>query len=670
MIGLRWTVLGCVAGLLVVLMAVAGCGSSSPFNDTPQITNLFPSSATVGGPSFTLLIQGTGFITTSAVYWNNVLLTGSSFDLNTDRITVTVPAADIATVGTAQIEVNNPAPGGGVSTAVTFAINQAGNPIPTITSLSPNTTPLGVLPPNGQITVTGTNFISASGVSFNGNAHTAAFVSSTQLTVTVLAADVAANATLNVTVSNPAPGGGVSPALPFKVGTGNAIRVKQSLIAGDFPLFPIVISQSAAGGASDGASSAPSMSADGRFIAFYSTAKNLVAQGASGTIFVRDMCVGVENCLPQTYSVDLASNGSAANAASSPAPSISADGRYVAFASAASNLPTAFSVGAESSSSNVFVRDTCLGADAPAGCMPQTILVSASASGSPASGASQSPSLSTDGRFVAFTSTAKDLLPGGLSSQRGVYVRDTCAGASAPASCSPSTHVLPSAGNALEAGSVTGLNISGDGRYVVFSAVPPGSATATQVFVADTCLGANATAVCVPSVKQLSADASFESSDNGSKSQSISPSINADGRFVVYESQAASPAFAVSPASPSVFLRDTCQGASAPSNCVAATTLIASSASSPSIDSTGRYISFVAQTGGGSDPGILTVYDTCLAADDGCVPGAQTLSFELGASVPASLSSDGSLIAFSTLYSVPASPLSGQGDVLLTPTPF
>jgi hypothetical protein len=71
----------------------------------------------------------------------------------------------------------------------------------------------------GFLSVNGTNFVSNSGVLFNGNPRTTTFVSSTQLTAQVLASDVAANAAIRVTVSNPLPGGGVSGTLTFEVGT-------------------------------------------------------------------------------------------------------------------------------------------------------------------------------------------------------------------------------------------------------------------------------------------------------------------------------------------------------------------------------------------------------------------------------------------------------------------
>jgi Tol biopolymer transport system component len=86
-------------------------------------------------------------------------------------------------------------------------------------------------------------------------------------------------------------------------------------------------------------------------------------------------------------------------------PSISADGRFVAFQSHASNL-TACDV---PSTADIFVRDSCIGA--PAGCVPSTVRISVSNSDIQPNGESFNPSISADGRFVAFESLATNLLP-------------------------------------------------------------------------------------------------------------------------------------------------------------------------------------------------------------------------------------------------------------------
>jgi len=663
------------APALIVAMSVLlwGCGNDNqPFNDTPIITSFFPSSAIAGGQGFTLSLAGTGFSSSSVAYWNNSSRT-TTFNSTSTQLSFPVTAQDIASPGTAQVVVVNPSPGGGPSTAVNFTIAPAQNPVPTIASLFPSITQVGVLPPGNLLAVNGTNFVSSSVVAFNGISRTTNFVGATQLTVPVTASDVASNATINVTVSNPSPGGGVSGSLAFKVGTGSSVRLKASVAAG--VQFPQVVSVSAAGGSANGGSAAPAISSDGRFVAFYSTAANLVAQGgASGNVFVRDTCVGAANCTQQTIAVDLAPGGGAPNSAAESPVAISGDGRFVAFASSATNLVASDSTPAPSES-NVYVRDLCTGLDAPSGCVPHTELVSIGANGDWAAGASNSPSLSFDGRFVAFVSAAGNLVAGLAASGNRVYVRDTCAGVVGLANCVPRTYsASPGMSDGLSAQIVADPVISAAGRYVAFDATNAPSASVanasvSQVFLADTCLGPNVPAACAPSGMQVSvsADGSLLAGLNQA------PSIGADGRFVVFESTFPG-------AGPNVFLRDTCR--SAATDCTPSTTLLMQNAAAPYLSPDGRYVSFIANPSGtpGSavaSAGSLYLYDTCFGAAGACTPQAYPVTASsLGpgsspltvnaSSVP--VTSDGSFLVFSTSASIFGLPLSGYGDVLFMST--
>jgi hypothetical protein len=134
--------------------------------------------------------------------------------------------------------------------------------------------------------------------------------------------------------------------------------------------------------------------------------------------------------------VSAATDGSPANGDSLVLPSISATGRYVAFQSNATNLAP----GPASGFQEIYERDTCVGA--PPGCVPSTIRITVTYEGSPVNGHSRHSAISADGRFVAFDSSATNILPnsGVCGSQPGlscVYVRDTCV--SAPLGCSPNT---------------------------------------------------------------------------------------------------------------------------------------------------------------------------------------------------------------------------------------
>ncbi|MGH9770161.1 MAG: hypothetical protein ACRD4Q_00430 [Candidatus Acidiferrales bacterium] len=672
MIRLRWAALAMALGMFLL---VAGCGGSTgqSFNDTPIIIGFFPATTTAGGPAFTLNIAGTGFIATSVAYWNNSPRP-TTFNATSTQLSVSITAQDIATAGAAEVTVVSPAPGGGASTAVTFTITPPNNPVPAISSLAPSSTPMGAPPPGGILTVNGSSFLASSTVALNGITRTTTFVNSTQLTVSVMNSDVASNATIEVTVLNPAPGGGVSNSVPFKVGTGSAVRFKAS--RGSTSQSPIVVSVNSLGGSANGQSAAPAISADGRFIAFYSTATDLVAEGASGNIFVRDTCLGAINCMPETLAVDLAPDGNAPNGLADAHVALSADGRFVAFASTATNLlsnPPA----APSPQGNVYVRDLCLGSDAPAGCNPRTQLVSVGMNLGPANDSSSSPSLSADGRFVAFASTATNLVSSAANGQSEVYVRDTCSGPAAPRACVPGTLAISVDGQGGALAQSSGEPaISADGRYVAFAVEPVGSgdaSAASQVLLRDTCQGADAPSDCSPSTVAIPLAPGISAAGGTSSF----PSVSADGRFVVFEFQTAGE-------SPRVFLRDTCLGSTASAGCAPSTVVLWANAAAPSISSSGRYVSFIADSSGASAnvPGSrsLSVYDTCFGATEACaaqtsaIPASSADSgavlLPADASTPAPLSSDGSFAAFFTSAALPNLPLSGHGDVLLTATPF
>ena len=184
-------------------------------NPQLQLSSISPSSATGGGAAFTLTLTGTGFVAGATVnFGSNPAITPSS--VTSTQIVATIPAADIATAGTVNVTVTNPA-GGGTSNAQTFTIN---NPAPTATSLSPTSATAGGAA--FTLTVNGTSFLSTSVVKFNGAAKSTTFVSTTQVTAAITAADIATAGTASVTVTNPAPGGGTSASLSFTITAASA----------------------------------------------------------------------------------------------------------------------------------------------------------------------------------------------------------------------------------------------------------------------------------------------------------------------------------------------------------------------------------------------------------------------------------------------------------------
>jgi hypothetical protein len=177
----------------------------------PAIASLSPAGADAGSGAFTLTVNGSNFVPTSVVRWNGA--DRPTTFVSDTRLTAAIAASDITTGGTAQVTVYTPAPGGGTSAASSFAIQQPVS-APTITSLSPASAIAGTA--GFTLTVNGTNFISTSVVRWNGSDRGTTFVDSTKLTAAILATDIAAAGTAQVTVYTPPPGGTSNP-LAFPV---------------------------------------------------------------------------------------------------------------------------------------------------------------------------------------------------------------------------------------------------------------------------------------------------------------------------------------------------------------------------------------------------------------------------------------------------------------------
>jgi hypothetical protein len=201
----------------VVVTNPAPGGGSSPAanlivnNPVPAITSLSPASLTVGSAAQTLAVNGSGFVPASTVTYNAVAHAATF--VNTGKLTIQLSVADLAAIGNFAVIVTNATPGGGSSTAVNLVVN---NPVPAITSLSPTSLSPGSAAQ--ALTINGSNFLSASTVAYNGVAHVATFVNSSQLTIQLSTADLATAGNFGVVVTNPAPGGGASSAVNFIVG--------------------------------------------------------------------------------------------------------------------------------------------------------------------------------------------------------------------------------------------------------------------------------------------------------------------------------------------------------------------------------------------------------------------------------------------------------------------
>ena len=687
MIRLRW-------GLLIIMAAVvasmANCSSSKSIapNPSPIITSIFPDSITAGSAMFNIDISGQGFLNkpASVAMWNGSPRT-TTFNVATGHLTITVLAADVTNPSVALISVMNPAPGGGTSSGASFTIKPLQNGAPTNISLDPSNANAGTKGPF-KLSVNGANFVAGSIIRWNGTFRQPTSVTATALTTDLTTTDLALAGFASVSVDNPLPGGIIasSVSVDFLINSSKAAAAA----------FPQLISVSASGGPADGTSAAPAISADGRFIAFYSTAKNLVSQGASGNVFVRETCLGATNCTPHTLAVDLAPDGGAPSARATDLIAMSADGRFVAFTSYATNLVPGFpqsmnAGGAESDGDwmlNLFVRDMCAGTNVPEGCTPHTELLARGVKGSRAE--IFSPSLSAEGRYAVFISEWSSSGAGKSESEAVVYHRDACAGPTATVACIPKVVAVATDGvDAAAMGEVARPIISGAGRFIAFQKMTPapilGGKPSSQVFLRDACLGTDAPALCVPSTIRISVAPDGSTLDGVNEGLSLS----ADARFAVFESQISNSDNPKLVAPRNIYLRDSCIGPTASDGCIPSTKLIYSQRPNatktidklfPSISQLGRFISFVADLDENGARSVF-IHDACNGALTPCSPGTfpvtandsslPPLPLILDRIAPVPLTADGHFAAYySCAGPDPGTPASGRCDVFLTTTPF
>jgi len=202
------------------------------------------------------------------------------------------------------------------------------------------------------------------------------------------------------------------------------------------------ISVSSAGAEANAASTAPRVSADGRRVAFESTATNLVASDDNGVadVFVRDRDAGT------TIRASVSRTGGSATGASVQ-PDISDDGNLVAFSSRAFDL-----IGDDANATyDVFVRDLAAGT---------TTRASVSTSGGEADQPSTNPRLSGDGRVVVFVSAGTNLVTGDSNARTDVFARTL------PTGTTERVSVTSTGGQGT--GPAEAASVSSDGRFVLF----------------------------------------------------------------------------------------------------------------------------------------------------------------------------------------------------------
>ena len=262
------------------------------------------------------------------------------------------------------------------------------------------------------------------------------------------------------------------------------------------------VSSSSSGAPGDGPSEAPWATADARFVGFSSSATNLVPGDTNFAedVFLRDRTTS------RTERISVASDGSQGQYPSMR-PAISADGRYIAFDTLSTLVPDD-----TNGQTDVFLRDRQAGT---------TTRLSMGTGGAQANGSSYGASISPDGRYVAFTSYASNLVTGDTNAVADVFLLDRQTGGV--------TRVSVNASGQAANGSSDSGTVSADGRYVAFESqasnlVSGDSNSSMDVFVKDFSTGA------VQRVSVTSGGAQFGGGGSA-------PSMSADGRYVSFSGQ-------------------------------------------------------------------------------------------------------------------------------------
>jgi Tol biopolymer transport system component len=381
------------------------------------------------------------------------------------------------------------------------------------------------------------------------------------------------------------------------------------------------LSVSSTGEQGDGGSFSAATSADGRLTAFVSHASNLVPGDGNGRCdtFVRDAGAGTTTRISVT-----AAGAESTDGFQCGAPAVSGDGRYVAFVSDAGDLVP----GDTNGSLDVFVRDREAAT---------TTRASVSSAGAEGNGNSFEPAISADGRFVAFTSGATNLVEGQHVADPGIYVHELATGATEWVS-------IPRP-EGVTSGPSYQPSLSGDGRYVAFASrgdlVEGDTNLAADVFVFDRALGTTSRASVTSEGRQAELG----------RSGSEDPAISADGRYVAFTSDARDLAPGVDNFNVQIFVRDRTGGATTLASVNSAGDEGAGDGSfAPSITADGRYVAF--HTGANNlYPG--HVFDTIDVVVRDTVAGttkAMTVGRSSGDySIFPSLSADGAWVAFASL---------------------
>jgi hypothetical protein len=494
-----WTALAVALFALAVYVSCNDYNNTVQYNTGATITNISPSALAAGtppgilpqcpntpsgqtnNPCFTLSVVASptnGFQSTTLVEWNQTRFpactntAGTGIPANSHGCSTFIDSVDmrayipfnfVANPGTAYVNTFTPQSGtgnNGLSNALTFLIYGNPNPYPSLSSISPTSANYCAPPasssspntcPSVSITLNGSNFLSAtqnggSSVTFTGlatygteTAINSTYVSGSVMQATIPGTYLCATDTAKINVINPPSaiclvncpnlGGGNTNSPPSgQTATTQTFTISGSSSVNSCPPQTPPNPNPAVAVAEE----TPAVSQDGRFVAYTST-QNEISQ-----ILLRDTCVGAtKECSPSTQAVSVSTEGSVGNADSHDVV-MTADGRYIAFSSAATNLVPNSPAGRQ-----VYLRDTCQ--SAATACKTSTSLLSMDEEGKLAGTEAILPSISSSGRFVAFLAITPSRAPvsskgkvaiGPNSGLRQVFLRDTCL---ATANCTPKT---------------------------------------------------------------------------------------------------------------------------------------------------------------------------------------------------------------------------------------
>lgn len=371
------------------------------------------------------------------------------------------------------------------------------------------------------------------------------------------------------------------------------------------------------------ANNPPAVSADGRFVAFASFASNLVASGTDPEyedVFVHDRVTGA------TEHVSVATDGTPGDDASWW-PSISADGRFVAFASAATNLVPDDTNGRW----DVFVHDRSTGS---------TERVSVASDGSQGGHSSYWAAISPDGGSVAFVSAAPDLVANDTNGRQDIFVHDRDSG--------NTERVSVSSDGAQSNGHSRGPAISADGASVAFyssasNLVPDDTnGGAEDVFVHDRATGTTERVSVTSDGREV----------NGQGNNTWTPAITPDGRFVAFTHSASTLTQGDNHLYWDVFVRDRETGTTERVSVASDGRGGDNNANSPSISDDGRFVAFDSFAsnlvpGDTNGTGDVFVHDRATGATDR-VSLASDGSQSDGPSWPTAMSADGRFVVFNS----------------------